>query len=135
MSEQNLALVQEDFNKRIDATLEFLKSKMPRSEAVEHINHYRNNHPGAIKSVWLNREIIDFIVRNASSNMSGIRVYMAKYKHGVPPVVGNPGIENKETVILAPTLAGTTGDLDFPDSYFNFGRPCPPTCDGDAGQP
>jgi hypothetical protein len=117
------------------------QSHISKDDALQHINHYRQSlPPGSIKSVWLDRDIIDFIAQNADTlGINGLRVYMARYKEGYPPVTQDPGRKDKLTVIVVPTTDGTTMDLtddtDLTDGYFDYGRPCPPTCTGDAGNP
>lgn len=139
MDEQNQdkkAFAIEEFERRLDARTALLRSRLRKEDALKHINHHRHGTPGTMKSIWLDRELIDFISQAANtSNISGIRIYFAKYKGGVHPVPENPNIENKPTVIVAPTTVGFAAESDVDLAYFNYGRPCPPSCNGDEGQP
>lgn len=131
------AAIVEDFERHIDTTTALLRSRMTKEIALEHINHHRRNlPPGAAKSIWLDREIIDFIAKNAQQyNLTGVRVYFAKYKIGVDPVPTQPHLRDKQTAIVAPTVQGFTNETQIDIAYFNYGRPCPPSCnEGDAGE-
>jgi|GEM_PF-3407576 len=116
-------------------------SNLPQSDAYQFIDYYRLGlDPSELKSVWINQEIIDYILTNASTvSLTGIRVYLAKYVAGVGNVgtVTDPGDfpPNAETLILAVTTDDSDGNhMDLSDGFFNYGNPCPPDCKkGDRG--
>lgn len=109
------------------------------------INNYRQGlAPDKLKSVWLNREIIDFILENGGDGINGLRVYLAKYPTISPTlsedeslVAEISAIESasapRETVVVVPTVEGADGPQDMENGYFNYGAPCPHACSGDVG--
>lgn len=122
---------------RLFAPLQFLKSRIPKEIALEHIRYYRQGlDPSSIKSAWIDREFIEYVISNdPDKNITGLRVYLAKYKEGFEPVIDHPALKDLHTVIVVPTVSGVTGGHpDIQDAYFNYGRPCPPTCDDDGGE-
>lgn len=94
-------------------------SAITKAAAEEMINNYRTAHPKAIKSFWLDSEIIAFI-KNIE-NLSGIRVY---------PAINDAENEN---IILAPTSAIEPGPGNNDEAYFNFSNPNPPYTDNSIG--
>ena len=105
------------------------KSHIPREKAFEYIDNYKNNSPvGALESVWLDSELIDFIISMKQTPINGLRVYMARYTED-----DTQGKYRKDenTVIVVPTIKGIVPErgIDMEDGYFNYGHPCPPECD------
>lgn len=118
-------------SKRLQAILTLLRSRIRKEDAAEHIKNYRQNlGPDTIKSVWIDREIIDEIItKDPMGRISGLRVYLARYKEGIYPVTEDSTLKDQPTLIIALTGAGEQGpNTDFADGYFNYGVPCPPRC-------
>lgn len=136
MTVTNLSEVME-----MDAFPKVLNTKITKAEAVGFINHYRADLPeGSIKSVWIGPDIIKFIVSAITVGlpMSGIRVYLGKYKEGVGATQcsdpASPFYADTLTAILAITEKKSGINQDISNAYFDYGQPCPPYCNiGDAG--
>jgi hypothetical protein len=111
-----------------------MPSRIKKEEALAHINHYRAELPASsLKSVWLNRDIIDFIVKNADTlNISGLRVYLAKYQRDVIPASLDEALADQQTMVVAPTTTIDNLEVDL-EAYFDYALPCPQHCNGDAG--
>ena len=103
-----------------------MASNISKDAALKMINDYRHGLPkDSLKSAWLDKDIIDFIVAHAAKDkISGIRAYLAKNEKG------------QNTVILAATHDKTAAmHEDMANGYFDMSHPCPPDCNtGDAGQ-
>ncbi|MBS1771444.1 MAG: hypothetical protein JST82_01200 [Bacteroidetes bacterium] len=102
---------------------------IPATDAIQFVTYYQAGiGPNDLKSVWLDREIIDFICNNAQDlDIDGVRLYLAKYKAGVGSVAGGTTFEpNKQTIIVALTKAVGTKHEDI--AYFDYANPCPPNC-------
>ena len=87
--------------------------------------------------MWLDREIIDQIIKyeSAGTKLSGIRLYLARYKKGTGSAGSGDFPLNRLTIITAPTKAGagtTSGGEPIHDDlmYLDYGKPCPPKCNG-----
>ena len=87
-------------------------SQITQAEAEEMINAYRAENPNAIKSFWLNKDVIDFI--RSTNELNGIRVY--------PALSGTEG----ENMIIAPTCVIDPGPGNDDQGYFNYSEPNPP---------
>ena len=112
-----------------------MPSNLPQELALIHINNFRSDiGPEDLKSVWLNADIIDYIVKNAESEgINGLRIYMARYASGVTPVTENPALANLQTMIVVPTKNDNGINVDINEAYFDYALPCPQSCRGDAG--
>lgn len=99
------------------------------------INHFRSTLPeGEIKSLWMDRNLIDTIrqLDGDTAKLSGLRIYLARYKDGVGITGEAPFTKNRFTVVVVPTV-NEGGDLerDIPGAYMDTALPCPPRkCDG-----
>lgn len=105
-----------------------MSSNITKQEAEICINKYRQNLPqDAMRSVWLDQDIINFIVANAQSkNINGLRIYLAE-KPAESTEDGN------DTMIAVPTTDVDGVDTDIDSGYFNYGRRCPSKCAGSIG--
>ncbi len=108
----------------------FLDSKISMQDAKQFIDFYRKGLPvNAVKSIWIEKEIIDYIRNHPDPAISGVRVYLGKYDG----LTGRSGSEpnnfpkGKKTAILAVTRDnGGAIHENIPDAFFDYGHPCPP---------
>ena len=109
-----------------------MSTNISKTTALEYINNYRNGlPPGSMKSAWLNRDFIDAILTLSSTHqLSGVRVYLAKYTEDDPDGLF---VKDKDTVILVPTENGPDGDKDVDSAYYDYSQICPPHCPTDEG--
>lgn len=114
---KKLQLLKDLFSNKSTKTKTILGGALSRTEAAAIIEPYRRENPNDLFSVFIDRDIINYIVDNEwGMQISGIRAYIGQHTPG------------KKTVILCPTTSGTIGDMDIQDTYFNYGDPCPPNC-------
>ncbi len=105
----------------------YIDKAIPKDEAHQKIKKYRSWKPNDVKSIWIDREIIDYIIENnANLDFSGIRIYLAR----------ETDTSAMATAILALTQLVQDPEphhRDRPDGFFNYGNPCPPQsgCKGD----
>ncbi len=121
---KSLQEISQGLSAKVLGIVKIFNSKIEKDVAARMVTNYRSQHPGGLKSIWLNDEIADAIIalRQNGYNISGVKVYFALEATG------------EFTVILSLTETDTK---DSPNSYFNYGRPCPPpdNCVGDILDP
>ena len=81
-----------------------------------------------MKSALLNKDIIDAIVSlNATHQLDGLRVYMARYSENDP---GGRYAKDVDTIIVVPTQeTESSSGKDIETEYHNYSRLCPPYCE------
>lgn len=103
---------------------------IPAAKAKEYIRNYETGlPPGAMRSGWLNSDIIKAIVElSKTKELDGLRVYLAKYTEDD---ADGQFKKNDETFIVVPTEKGFAGTrLDVQDAYYDYTQICPPHCPG-----
>jgi hypothetical protein len=103
-------------------------TQIPAAKAKEYIEYYEQGlPPGAMRSGWLNKDIIDAIVELSKTHkLDGLRVYLAKYTED-----DSKGRfkKDEDTMIVVPTEDGFVGaKKDVEDAYFDYTFICPPHC-------
>jgi hypothetical protein len=121
-------------------------SRISEPVAQQLIGTYRTEEgwpPDKTRAVWLSlASIIDIQALIEENDGDGIRIYFGKYPSdtdiaGTP----DPAYKGKVTLVLIPTITGTTGSHDdiFPPTVsqtvpqnggqaYNHGSLCPPNC-------
>ena len=104
------------------------------AEVQAFVQQYRNQAPpGEVNSVWLSAAGILQFLKNypsAAENITGLRVYFARYAQGVGDT-GQPGFPaNGLTVIVVPTIEQNGSQADIQSAYYNYGNRCPAECNG-----
>ena len=106
-------------------------SSIPKACAIAYIDNYRNSVPNTPPdSVWIDVEDLRHFLTESvmKNNVTGIRVYMAKYKEDGNGCIQEvpPGLV---TVILALTKSDGAGKhIDIDEAFYDYGNPCPPHC-------
>ena len=122
-----------ELQKRSNSALAIASKNVTDADAIEFIKYYRKGLPvDSLTSIWIDKDFIDFIATNSiKGQISGVRVYFSKYKDKVGSVGSQNGPKPDElSIILAATTATRGDNIDIPGGYFDYGDPCPPTCNG-----
>lgn len=110
-----------------------MSSQISAVKAKEYINNYRQGlPPGALRSAWIDKSFIDAVISlNSTTQLDGVRVYLAKYTED--DAEGRFS-EGSDTVIIVPTESeGGDPGHDIEDAYYDYSRVCPPYCNNDEG--
>lgn len=104
------------------------------AEVQAFVQQYRNQAPpGEVNSVWLSAAGILEYLKNypaAAANITGLRVYFARYAEGVGNS-GQPGFPvDGLAVIVVPTIEQNGLQVDIQSAYYNYGATCPQMCNG-----
>lgn len=99
----------------------FLDSHIDHDVAKRYVKRFRDNNPNyPLKTIWLDGSVANKIHELLNNNIpvSGIKVYFAQHD------------DDNFTLVVGLTREDT---IDYPDYYFNLGKPCPPEdgCGGD----